>query len=579
MSPTKKDPAALGFDPELLPLLGPDCAPGDAKPLVDADGQALDAVVLHRGESRELTLYVKSPPGTLPLPLEVEVQAAAEEDASARQQLSATVFTNVEAKVRLTALNATEPILPRGNATFDLLVENIGDVDTPITYSTTGLLPPGWNLSFVDAPPLLLAQGKVDAFGNALNASVFQVNVTAGPDAPVGEVVPVNVVATSAIIIDSGDTAQAFKQSDSAKITAAVGNNFTLDQPEALPLTIDPGQPFPLDFDVRNVANGNFTLRVLPGALPRNWTLDISSPVNATSLGIGDRVSVRANVTPQVATKAGAYDLGLAYVTQDAHAQGVQFRNVTILVRSAVDFDVQPEVGSLVLAPGAEREVALRVVNTGNLPVALHLAAAPPAGYQATFLNGSKASLDPGGVANLTLDLRAPPQPAETPQPLRITATDDTSGKAQDFPLQVATARVDLVVVEATLATKNLQPGQTALVAAVVQNRGTYPANDVSIALLADGRGVLNTTLRTLPPGDPRTITLPWTVDQVPHTLEVVLDPDNRFVQSDTSGRVARIDVGKGLPGFEGGFLLAGLAVAAVVARAKPKAPGRGGGP
>lgn len=578
MTPTKKSPSAVGFDPRFLPHVQGVCEPTGA-PLVDEDGQGLGFLTLRRGEARLLTLYVRAPADTRPLPLELEVQGTALEDASVRQQLSAVIFTNVEAKVALTALDEAKLILPGGNATFRLRIENVGDVETPVEYGTTGLLPLGWKLAFHGAPPLLRGRGSVDAEGKPLDVGDFVVNVTASREAPVAMVVPINVLATSAIIVDTGDTARAFKQSDGAKVTATVGNNFTLEQPELLPLTINPGDPFGLAFDLRSVANGNFTLRVLQGALPRNWTLSIDAPTGPVVVERGDRVAVRANVTPEVATKAGLYEVGLALVTQDAFTQGAQFRNTTIQVRSTVEFRVEPEVSDVLLAPGGERTLGLRVVNTGNLPVELRLGALAPPGYGAQLPEGSRVALQPGEEARRTLVVRAPDQAAEAPVTLRITGLDDTSNKQKEFPITLRTARLDLVVGSVVLSTPNPKVGQPAVVVATVQNRGTVPANNVALALIVNGVGVRNDTLRTLPPGEPRAITMSWTVDEAPRDIVVIIDADNKYAEADEDNNQGRVERDLAVPG-PGAWAALGAAGLALALRgtARHKPPRRGAG-
>ncbi|HEV8359956.1 MAG TPA: CARDB domain-containing protein, partial [Candidatus Thermoplasmatota archaeon] len=548
MSPTAKSPAAVGFDPRLLPLVQGLCDPGSLAPLVDADGQPTQAVVLKRGELRTLTLYVRAPADTRPLPLEVEIQATAGEDASVRQQVSATVFTNVEAKLKVTALNDTSFVVPSGNASFQLRVENVGDVETPIEYGTTGLLPLGWNVSFEGAPPLLRGRGSVDATGTALDTAEFTVNITAASDAPVGLVVPVNIVATSAIIIDTGETSRAFRQSDSVKVTALVANNFTLEQPEPAPVTINPGEPFLLAYELVNAANGNFTLRIAPAGLPRNWTLNVSEPAGDVQLGVGQRLQVRIEVTPELATKAGPYEVGVAFVARDAFTQGAQFRNTSVLVRSTSDFRVEPEVESVLMAPGGERELSLKVTNSGNLPIALRLTALPPAGYQVTFPQQQRADLEPGNATILPILLRAPEQAAELSQAVRIVALDENSNKQKEFTFEAQTARLDLVAVEVAIATKNLVVGQPAVATASLQNTGTVPANNVAVVLLVNGRGVRNDTIRTLPPGEPRAISLPWTVDEPVREVVVIVDADNKYAESDESNNQARVEVSKSLP-------------------------------
>lgn len=582
LAPPASSDAALGFRPLLLPLVQGPCTAGGAAPLVGDDGEGTAPLTLARGQVTSFTLYVKAPGGANALPLELEIQGTAAQDASVRQALSATVFTNVEAKLRLTALNDTRFILPGGNASFDMLIENIGDVETPIEYGLTGLLPQGWNITFGEAPNLLRGRGAFDTLlGRALDRATFTVNITAAKAAPVALVVPVNVQATSAIIIDTGDTARAFRQSSGAKVTAIVANNFTLEQPETLPLTINPGEPFGLAFDLRNAANGNFTLRVLQGALPRNWTMTIDQPAGPVRLEVGDRASVRVNVTPEVATKAGAYELGLALVTEDAFTQGAQFRNLTVLVRSTVEFRVVPEIDELVLPPGGQREIGLRVVNTGNLPVQLRLTAAAPPGYQASLPQGTRLDLAPGEDAARSVLLRAPAQSAEAPAALRLVGLDDTSNKQKEFPITVRTARLDLVLADLVLVTEDPQVGQPALVAATVQNQGSVPANNLALALLVNGRGVRNETVRTLPPGEPRVVTIPWTVDEEPRTITVIVDADEKYAEGDESNNARTLDRSQGLPGFEAPALALALAAAVALARtrARLKPPSRGAEP
>jgi hypothetical protein len=87
----------------------------------------------------------------------------------------------------------------------------------------------------------------------------------------------------------------------------------------------------------------------------------------------------------------------------------------------------------------------------------------------------------------------------------------------------------------------------------------------VAVALLVNGRGVRNDTVRTLPPGEPRALSLPWTVDEPVHDIVVIVDADDKYAESDESNNQGRLEVGKSLP-FPGLPLLlaliAGLALA-----------------
>jgi uncharacterized membrane protein len=568
----------LDFHAGLVRALEGECAPGKGASLIDAQGRTAEPLLLHRGEAQLVTLVVTAPQDTKPLPFEVEVQGTAAEDASVRQQVSAVVLINVEAKIKLTALNDTRLVLPGENATYQLRIENQGDVETPITYGTSGLVPLGWNISFVEPPPTLKGRGSVDALGNSLDIAEFAVNVTAARDAPVAVVVPINIVATSAIVIETGEAVKSFKQSDSAKVTAIVGNNFTLDLPDFAPFSINPGEPFPLTFEGRNAANGNFSLRVAPGALPSNWTMRVDEPSGEVLLQQGDRVGVVLNITPPRATEAGIYEVGVVLAARDAFTQGARLHNFTIIVRRTAEFLVDPGLDSLVLAPGGQRELPLQVVNVGNQPVRLRLAAQVPAGYSATFPGASSLELAPGAEGSLTLLLQAPDSPAESPQPVRLTATDTLSNKAKEFGFPVQTARLDLIATNLVVPSRTFPLGEPAVVAVSVQNQGSIAANNVTVALLVDGVGVRDETLRALPPGEPRTITIPWTVDHEPRELSVVVDPDDKFAETDEGNNQVKVTLAKGLPGPEPGLAALLLALSALAgARLKPGR--RGGGP
>ncbi|MCA1812320.1 MAG: hypothetical protein LC624_00020 [Halobacteriales archaeon] len=566
----------LDFTAGLVQQFSGACAPGAGTSVIDSDGRPGAPLSLARGARTVLTLVVTAPNDNKPLPFEVEVQGTAEEDASVRQQVSAVVLINVEAKIKLTAEDDTSLVLPGANATYHMRIDNLGDVETPITYGTTGLVPNGWNVSFLDAPGSLKARGAVDALGNSLDHAEFVVNVTAARDAPVALVVPVNVVATSAVVIETGDTVKSFRQSDSAKVTAIVGNNFTLAQPDFAPISINPGEPFPLTYEMRSAANGPFTLRVAAGALPVNWTLAVEEPANSTFLRPGDRVTVRLNITPPRATEAGVYALGVVLAANDTFTQGADVRNFTILVRKTAGFKVDLGVDQLLFAPGGHRELTLGVVNTGNLPVKLRLVASAPGGYGARFPDSSVADLQPGEETKLRMLVDAPSTPAETAQPVKVTATDALSNRQAEFSVPAVTARLDLIVSNLVLATQSFAVGQPAVAAVSVQNRGTIPANNVGLGLIVNGKGVRDEALRTLPPGEARTVTVAWTVDEAPRTVAVQIDPADVFAETDESNNLVQVEVGRGLPGFEPGLLLAAVGAAAAASLMRRR---RGGGP
>ena len=325
---------------------------------------------------------------------------------------------------------------------------------------------------------------------------------------------------------------------------------------------------------MRSIANGPFTLRIAPGALPKNWTMDVEQPVNSTFLAPGDREAVRLNVTPPRATEADVYNVGIVLAANDSLTQGAHFRNFTILVRKTAAFQVDLGVDQILFAPGGHRELKLGVVNSGNLPIRLRLLPQAPAGYAARFPDTSSADLLPGQDTTMRMLVDAPTTPAETPSLLHVVATDALSNRQRDFNVTVVTARVDLIVSNLVVATTDFVPGQPAVAAVNVQNRGTIPVNNVALALLVNGVGVRNETLRTLPPGEARTVTVAWTVSEAPRTVAVQVDPDNVFAETDETNNLVQVNVGKGLPGFEAGLLLLVLAAAATLMPRR-----RGGGP
>jgi subtilase family serine protease len=122
-----------------------------------------------------------------------------------------------------------------------------------------------------------------------------------------------------------------------------------------------------------------------------------------------------------------------------------------------------------------------------------------------------------------------------------VLPTSGTNVSADNITLKVAagTATGDLVVtfnisngtVDGT-AKHTIKVIDPVVITAQVQNVGNVTMNNVPVQFKADG-AVVNSTFFTIPANSTKTLTYNWTAGGLSngqHTVEIVLDPDNKFV-------------------------------------------------
>lgn len=488
--------------------------------------ESRDVLPVKRGQEKVVFLNVTAPDdASVAFPYEAVVQAISEND-NKRDQVTALTRLSVNTDFRLEVEDDTHGVVPGENATFRLRAVNEGD-DTVLDVTTSDPSLEGWNVS-VDPPDFLIrANGTTAPDGTRGDVREILVNVTASDDARVGQVLPLEVTATPGA--SQGD------DGESAEVRAVVENSFDLETSGLQPRSLQPGETFRYQFQVRNDANGPFAATVNATDLPDGWRFEKSTPSEATDLGVGDSVDVSGDLVLPPGSPAGRYNVTFTVFGETPDGdQGTRDLTGLVQVGRRANLAVEPPAPTTPVPPGDGTRVPLNVTNAGNVDLTAELTLDAPDGWSVALMDedDQRLPLEPGESRTVDVLLQAPGEIGDGPVEWGVEA-DLPLRSPQSFTFGADWIRRDLVVNEVQAVTQDLDPGDVGVLAVTVVNRGDLPANNVDLSVVADGERVSNATIETLPPNDERVVQMEWTIPSSLSDLQVVVDPDDDFVETD----------------------------------------------
>lgn len=505
-------------------------------PRLGIDGRPV-SLPLGVGEEKTVFLVVKAPGGSDPAQHNFVLEATSAADSSSRKQLQLVALTNAKTALRIRALNSTFDVAPGLNSTLQIEVQNDG-IETAIDMSYRAAELAGWNLTLDPVRFELRSPGVVDPRdGTPLDRRIVNLTVRAGPDAPVGFIFPVEVTAASATRVGEAEPPSA-----KVLVTAAVVNNFTLLVPELLERSVLPGATIEYDLPVQSLANGNFTVSPVATKLPAGWTL-ASGPASRFSLSPGDERTVSVTLSTRPNEAAGMYAGEFGFVMEDELGRrGVALAPFAVRMKRHVDYTAVPE-DEFVVSPGGVTRGRFLVTNTGNVNLSLELSARAPEGWLVELVdaNDTVVPLAPGASKVVDLRITAPATPVGDVVEIDLQG-DVPLELERTTPFAVTVLRDDLRILEVKAMTERFRVGDPSVFQVTLVNDGTVPRTNVDVALRVDGRVVRNVTVRSLPPGEPRTVQVPWNV--VPaRTLDFIVDAENAYSEEDETNNVRTFDL------------------------------------
>jgi hypothetical protein len=264
-----------------------------------------------------------------------------------------------------------------------------------------------------------------------------------------------------------------------------------------------------------NDGNLDEVVRIAAGPLPAGWAIDLPGDL---ALAQGAQGTLNLTLRPAPDTPAGTYPLSVLLVAEDG---AVQMLNLTVTVALGANPVLSP--GAAVLAqPGLPAEARLPVENRANVPVRVHIEAAP--GEPWPLEPSQPLALAPGENASVAVAWRVPrAAPDGTTDHAARLLFEPTDGQAATVE-RTARAQVEVgrphlsVSQQGVLAT----PGGR-LVRFTVLNDGSRPAAELELELRAGGAVRDRTRIDLLAPGSAAELAL---LDAVgTGTLQVVVDP------------------------------------------------------
>lgn len=504
------------------------------------DDEPVTVVRLSGGESATLTFRVKAPNlETAPQNI-VTLTAQSQSSALAADVVNTATRIRPKVDLELTLDPQTRLAEPNETVKFNLTTRNKGNDVFTVLFRQDSILPKGWNASLgVDEITL----NPNPANDPALNY-ILQVSVTPPPGARAGDLASLKLAAE----IDTGG-AGGRVAGDEISAVVVVRRVYNLTTPPVFDAEADPGAPLRFVLPVTNRGNGQVTLELLSGAVTPPWPVTLEA--EGITLGVNDTADLPLRIDVPAGTPPGAYNLTF---TTRLSREALQNLSIPVNVRaiSRIEFIGAKEIS---LTPGRPLDVAYLAKNTGNVEGTFDFSSLVPDGWNATF-SPERARLAPGASIPVTLQLNATRDAPDGPDGMSLVATTGSSPPSQtQLTLDVRRPQLSLASVSAT---GSLVSGELVLVTATIANAGGIQADNVSVALVVDGKVVDKVLLTRIPVGSNALATLSWVATQRGGDVKVVLDPDQEIEMPtrDATSQVVQFGSRLGTPGPGIGLLV-----------------------
>ena len=530
-----------------------DARPGWTQALLD-HGEPVTELTLEGGETRVLTFAVTAPEAESAQQNIVSIRAQSVSSALAGDVVNTATRIRPKVSINMELDPQTRVAEPNETATFNVTVTNTGNDIFLVALKREGLLPQGWNASFNLEPPEVNLNPNPTRDPNL--SYTFKLRVTPPLGARAGDLATLKLTAetdTGGGVVIPGDEA-------SAVVVVRKVHNVTT--PPLLDAQAAPGERLDYVLPVANHGNGNDVLELLPGAVTPAWR--VAPGTESLYLDYNESADLPLAIDVPERTPPGLYNLTF---TLRLSREAFQNLTIPIVVRPTPLVAVRGPA-SLDVTPGRAREAQMTAVNVGNVPGEFALSADAPAGWNATF-RPARVTLAPGETAPVTLVVNATrdAQDGAFSLGMRAALAGEPAGAT---PLAVNLARPDLHL-EDVDATGSTRPGDLVVVTASVRNTGGTAAENVTVALLVEGKAVDAVVLSRIPIGETKVATLSWTSTKRTTDLSVVVDPGSEIVQkTDAQDDAAAVTFANKLTPFPAWGVLVAAALLALGTRRKP---------
>ncbi|HUR68214.1 MAG TPA: CARDB domain-containing protein [Candidatus Thermoplasmatota archaeon] len=526
------------------------------------DDEPVTSLRLDGGESTTLTFRVKAPNAETAPQNIVSITARSAASALAADVVNTATRIRPKVDLELNLDPQTRLAEPNETVRFNLTTRNKGNDVFTVIFHEDSILPKGWRAD--------LSVGEITLNPNPANdpnlSYVLHVDVTPPPGARAGDLASVKIAAE----IDTGGTGGRVA-GDEVSAVVVVRRIYDLATAPVFDPEAEPGEVLHFVLPVTNRGNGQVAVELLAGATEVKRGADAPAgassvtpawPVTLESEGftleVNDSADLPLRIDVPAGTPPGAYNLTFTTRLSREALQNVSIP-VNVKAVSRVDFGGPKSVG---LTPGRPIALSYHVKNVGNVEGTFDLTAQAPEGWNATFAP-TRAHLAPGEAVDALLSLNATKDAPDGAVRVELHAAV-AGAAAGGAPLDVNVARPQLSLASVT-GSGSLKAGELILVSATVQNAGGIEAENVSVALVVDGRTVDKVQLSRIPVGSSALATLSWVSTQRGGDVKVVLDPDNEMSLSDRSASEQGVHFGSKI-GVPGPGLFALLAVIALVA-------------
>lgn len=443
--------------------------------VVDAQGTPVTEVgPVPAGEQLGLDLRIRAPATDQVGQAIFTVEASSVAKPTATDKLLVNSKLSLGTGIEITSLEPFQDVEPGATVAFQADLANTGQDAVSVLLGLVHALPLGWAVTI---------DGTGDPDRGAV--SLFP-----------GDEIPVRILLTAPAEAQAGRLATflvtADGTGDQRDVHDGLGLGATVLQVHELgialpgPYTTTPTEVLGLQIDVTNQGNGLETVHLQPTDLPGGWAFGEPDPV---SIPVGeDARRVEWNVTTPAGEPAAAHTLGIDLVTAD----GVRFPftiEVEVLPARSLEWDPADDV---LLQPGDQGKLLLRLVNEGNARDEAIIQATGPDGWAITA-DPEDAVLEAGAGRPVTIRWTTPEGVPVGDYEIEVAATSRLGGDAASVTIPVRVGVPMVTIDEVLIPQIPTRPDEVVFLTVLLHNPSDVPARDLEVRLQANATTALDT--------------------------------------------------------------------------------------
>ena len=459
------------------------------------------------------------------------------------------IYRNITTKTRISQVMCEDNehnVDPSDYTTYDIKIMNFGK-DNGVNISLElSEIQDGWNAEFSKKYVIL----------NAWEKTSVTLNITAPPkdheNAFAGNMFFINI---------TGTTSKYGGRSDTVLSITTVNLVFDVELESPTPeINVDLSKltegTIDVEYDIKvwNRGNGEnaIFLEVLTAPNDWNFILDAKNPSDQENntaefvLKAGDFGEASLTIEVPYDSLAGLYETKIKGSPILGDKDNSDVLKLTTIVDAYYKLDFVKDSDTIKIKEGESKTHQIELENNGNSLDNVKIEIENIPAFWDVIINPKNFALSAQTPFNFTVDISVPKNTKENLATLRIIANSQNDNSTTVDMLIIVNVEMlpnpDLFIQSIEFSNDNPDPGDEIIITAIIKNKGEKNAELFTVVFYSDDEKIFDPII-SIDGSSSQEVKFNWTAEKGKHIIKVVVDPDNKIIESDEDNNEQTKDI------------------------------------